>query len=397
MSRAPANPDFSALHAAMQRWVDADFLPGVSIAVLMGRDRVHTHCTGMADRERGVELREDHLFRVFSNTKLVTSCAVLGLHEQGRFDLDDPIERFLPALANRRVLNPGARTIDDTVPARTPITIRHLLTHTAGLSYGLFDPGTTLFKAYNERKVMTADTTLEQMVDALGTLPLAYHPGQGWEYSVATDVLSRLVEVVSGQRFDRFIGERILQPLGMSDTAFFVPEGQHDRLAALYIGSDPANPTKPGLRRAEQLLTPQLHLRPMARLSGGGGLVSTLGDMVKLLRALMPGGPTLLQAATLERMAVNQLPKDFFIRFAGVGELTGKGYALAGGVVVKPAASEHPEATGELYWGGMAGTQWWIAPRHGFAGALMTQRYLGYSDPFVADLKREVYRAVLGR
>jgi CubicO group peptidase (beta-lactamase class C family) len=390
-------PDFHALHAAMQRWVDADLLGGVSVAVLIGRDRVHTHCAGFADRERAIALRDDHLFRVFSNTKLVTSCAAMMLHEERRFDLDDPVERFLPALANRRVLRPGARTIDDAVPARQPITIRHLLTHTSGLSYGLFDPGTTLFKAYGASRIHAPDTTLEQMVDALANLPLAFEPGAGWEYSVATDVLARLVEVCSGQRFDHFIAERILQPLGMADTGFVVPEAKRDRLAAMYIGADPLDPLKPGLRRAEHLLAPNAHLQPAARLSGGGGLVSSLGDTVALLRALMPGGPTLLKPATIERMSTNQLPAGRFIRFPGIGELTGKGHGLASGVVVAPAASEHPESGGEWYWGGMAGTQWWIAPRHGLAGALMTQRWMGYADPFVADLKREVYRAVLGR
>ncbi|HEU5294848.1 MAG TPA: serine hydrolase domain-containing protein [Burkholderiaceae bacterium] len=397
MNERSTTQDFSTLHAAMQRWADSDLLAGVSVAVLIGRDRLHTHCVGFADKERGVALRDDHLFRVFSNTKLVTGCAAMALHEDGRFDFDDPIERFLPALAHRHVLRPGARTIDDAVPARGPITIRHLLTHTSGLSYGLFDPGTTLFKAYGERRIHAPDTTLEQMVDALGTLPLAFEPGEGWEYSMATDVVARLVEVCSGQRFDRFIAERILQPLGMNDTGFVVPQSQRDRLAAMYIGADLVDPLKPGLRRAEQLMAPNAHLQRVARLSGGGGLVSSLGDTVALLRALMPGEPTLLKPATIERMSVNQLPAGRFIRFPGIGELTGKGHGLVSGVVVAPAASEHPESAGEWYWGGMAGTQWWIAPRHGFAGALMTQRWMGYGDPFVADLKREVYRAVLGR
>ncbi|HEY6513815.1 MAG TPA: serine hydrolase domain-containing protein, partial [Burkholderiaceae bacterium] len=319
------------------------------------------------------------------------------LLEQGRLDLDDPVERFVPPLADRRVLRPGARSIDDVQPARGSITIRHLLSHTSGLSYGLFDPGTPLFKAYAERRVLAADTTLEQMVDALAPLPLAFEPGDGWEYSVATDVLARVVEVCSGQRFDHFIDEHILRPLQMVDTGFVVPADQHDRLAALYIGSDLANPLKPGLRRAEHLLAPQSHLRSVPRLSGGGGLVSSLGDMIVLVRALLPGGPTLLKPATIDRLMVNQLPVGSFIRFPGVGVHAGKGFGLAGGIVVTPPSTEHPEATGELYWGGMAGTQWWIAPRHGFAGVLMTQRWLGYGDPFVADLKREVYRAVLGR
>ena len=391
------SPDFSALHAAMQRWVDADILAGVSVGVLIGRDCVHTHKVGWADKERGTALRDDHLFRVFSNTKLVTSCAVLALFDDGRLDLDDPVERFVPALANRRVLRPGAQTLDDSQPARHSITIRHLLSHTSGLSYGLFDPGGLLYRAYAERRILAQDTTLEQMVDALATLPLAFEPGDGWEYSVATDVLARVVEVCSGQRFDRFIDERILRPLQMLDTGFVVPAGEHDRLAALYIGADLANPLKPGLRRAEHLLAPQAHLRSVPRLSGGGGLVSSLPDMIALMRCLLPGGPTLLKTATIDRMATNQLPAGRFIGFPNVGVFAGKGHGLAGGVVVTPPATEHPQAAGELYWGGMAATQWWIAPGREFAGVVMTQRWLGHGDPFVADLKREVYRAVLGR
>lgn len=397
MSNGAASPDFSALHAAMQRWVDADLLAGVSVAVLMGRDRLHTHCVGFADRERGIALREDHLFRVYSNSKLVTSCAVLALHEDGHFDLDEPVERLLPALARRQVLRPGARTIDDTVPARTPITVRHLLTHTSGLAYGMFDPGSPLFKAYADRRVNSPDITLEQMVDSLAPLPLAFEPGTGWEYSVATDVLSRLVEVCSGQRFDSFLAARIFQPLGMRDTGFFVPESQHDRLAALYAGAELAEPMKPGLTRAEHLLAPNAHLQPKARLSGGGGLVSNLADTVALLRALMPGSTALLKPSTLESMAVNQLPTGRFIQFPGLGVFAGTGHGLASGVVVTPSASDHPDSAGEWAWAGLAGTQWWIAPHLNLAGALMTQRWYGNAHPFAADLKREVYRAVLGR
>lgn len=397
MTPNPTAPDFSALHAAMGRWVDGEFLAGVSVAVLMGRDRLHTHCAGFADREQGVPLREDHLFRAFSNTKLVTSCAVLLLVEEGRLGLDDPVERYLPALADRRVLRPGAQSIADTEPARSPITVRQLLTHTSGLSYGIFDPGSPMFKAYTEARVMSPETTTAQMVQALAPLPLSYHPGEGWEYSVATDVLGRLVEVLSGQDLGTFLRERIFEPLGMRDTGFFVPEAAHSRLAALYIGADPMVPSKPGLKRAEPLLAPGMHLRPRPRQSGGGGLVTSLGDWVNLLRALMPGGPTLLKPATLALVALNQLPKGSSIRFPVLGELVGKGFGVVGGVVEKPLPGEHPESAGEVFWSGMAATQWWIAPRHGFAAALMTQRYLGHSDPFVTDLKREVYRAVLGR
>jgi CubicO group peptidase (beta-lactamase class C family) len=392
----PGN-DFSALHAAMQRWVDADFLAGVSVGLVTTNGAEHLHCTGWADREGGIALRADHLFRIYSNTKLVTSCAVLLLLEEGRFALDDAIERYLPALAQRRVLRPGARTIADTVPARGSITIAQLLSHQAGLSYGLFDPGTPLAQAYEQHLVNSPDTTLAQMVDELGALPLKYEPGTQWEYSIATDVLARLVEVVSGMPFDRFLHERIFAPLDMRDTSFVVPEAARARLAALYVGHL-TQPGKPGLQRAEHLLPEGSHLRAQPRLNGGGGLVSTLTDMLKLLRSLLPGSgqAPLLQAHTLAAMRSNQLPEGRFVRFMGQPVLTGRAHGLASGLVLTPGVQDHPDAAGELYWGGVAATQWWISPRHGFAGALMTQRWWGYGHPLFAELKREAYVAMLG-
>src|ERR1039458_40971 len=137
--------DFGAVHAAMRRYVDANILAGVSSAVLVGRDLVDLNCVGWADKEQDVAMRVDHLFRVFSNTKLITSCAALLLFEEGKFQLDDPIEKFIPQLANRKVLRPGATSLDDTEPAKRSITIRHLLSHSSGLSYGFFDPGSIIF------------------------------------------------------------------------------------------------------------------------------------------------------------------------------------------------------------------------------------------------------------
>jgi CubicO group peptidase (beta-lactamase class C family) len=272
--------DFGAAHAAMRRYVDGNILSGVSSAVLVGRDLVDVNCVGWADKEAQTPLRVDHIFRVFSNTKLVTSCAALLLFEEGRFQLDDPIEKFIPQLANRHVLRPGATSLNETEPARTPITIRHLMSHSSGLSYGFFDPGTTIFKAYNERNVHNPATTLAEMVDVLAGLPLVYHPGTSWEYSLATDVMARLVEIVSGQGFDKFIQSRILDPLGMVDTGFVVPEKERGRLAAYYAGADLMDPMKPGLKRTDDSPYPGAYLRPVPRLSGGGGLVSTLPDMV---------------------------------------------------------------------------------------------------------------------
>ena len=177
--------DFRPAHAAMQRYVDGNLLSGFSSAVLVSRDLIDVTCIGWADMEAQIPLRVDHIFRVFSNTKLITSCAALLLFEEGCFQLDDPIEQFIPQLANRRVLRPDATSLDQTEPAVRPITIRHLMSHSSGLSYGLLDPGTLIFNAYNARKVINPATTLAQMMDVLADLPLVFHPGTSWEYSVA--------------------------------------------------------------------------------------------------------------------------------------------------------------------------------------------------------------------
>jgi len=386
--------DFGEAHAAMQRYVDSNLLSGVSSAVLVGRELVDVNYAGFADKEAQTPLRAEHIFRVFSNTKLVTSCAALLLFEEGRFKLDDPIEEYIPQLGNRRVLRPNAASLDDSEPARSSIAIRHLMSHSSGLSYGFFDPGSLIYKAYNERGVLNPMSSLAQMVDMLADLPLIYHPGTSWEYSVAIDVLARLVEVVSGKPLDRFVQERIFGPLGMVDTGFEVPEKDLNRLAACYAGADLMDPMKPGLTRSDDYPYPGAYVRPFARLDGGGGLVSTLPDMVALIRSLLPGGKTLLKPETITAAMTNQLPDGQWIRFAMMGEMPGQAHGLAGGLILQPSRFMHPDAAGELYWGGLAGTQWWISPRKNIAGVMMTQRQMSFIHPFVFEFKRLAYEAV---
>jgi CubicO group peptidase (beta-lactamase class C family) len=387
--------DFRPAHAATQRFVDGNILSGVSSAVLIGRDLVDVKCIGWADKEAQTPLRVDHIFRVFSNTKLVTSCAALLLLEEGRFQLDDPIEQFIPQLANRRVLRPNATSLDQTEPADRPITIRHLMSHSSGLSYGVFDPGTLIFNAYNERKVLNPATTLAEMIEVLAGLPLVFHPGTSWEYSVATDVMARLVEVISGQRFDTFIQSRILGPLGMIDTGFVVPEDERNQLVAYYAGADLMDPMKPGLTRTDDAPYPGAYLRPVPRLNGGGGLVSTLPDMVALIRSLLPGGPTLLKRDTISLMMTNQLPKGVWIRFPALGELVGRGFGLAGGLIVEPSPTlDDEDERGQLFWGGVAGTQWRISPKMNMSVIMMTQRQMAFAHPFLFEFKRLANEAV---
>jgi CubicO group peptidase (beta-lactamase class C family) len=389
-----AGYDFKPAHAAMQRYIDNNLLSGISSAVLVGRDLVDVNCVGWADKEAQTPLRTDHIFRVFSNTKLITSCAVLLLHEEGKLGLDDPIEKFIAQLGNRRVLRPGATSIEDTEPAKSSITIRQLLSHSSGLSYGFFDPGTAIYKALNERGVHNPNATLAEMVDILAGVPLVYQPGTSWEYSLATDVTSRLVEVISGQTFDKFIKTRIFDPLDMVDTGFVVPEKDQGRLVAYYAGADLMEPMKPGLTRTDNAPFPGAYVRPIARLSGGGGLVSTMPDMIALIRSLLPGGPTLLKPETIAQMMSNQLPDGQWIRFALLGEQPGKAHGLAGGLILKPGPFDHPDAAGEFYWGGVAGTQWWISPRRNMAGVMMAQRQMSFVHPFAFEFKRLAYDVV---
>ncbi len=386
--------DFKPAQAAMQRYVDNNLLSGISWAVMVGRELADVNCVGWADKEAQTPLRTDHIFRVFSNTKLVTSCAALLLVEDGKLGLDDPIEKFIPQLGDRKVLRSGATSLDDTEPAKSSITVRHLLSHSSGLSYGFFDPGTAIYQALNERGVHDPRTTLADMVDVLAGLPLIYQPGTSWEYSLATDVVARLVEVISGQSFDKFIQARVFDPLGMVDTGFVVPERDHGRLVAYYAGADLMEPMKPGLTRTDNAPFPGAYLRPIARLNGGGGLVSTMPDMVALIRSLLPGGRTLLRPETIAQMMTNQLPEGQWIRFALMGEQPGKVHGLAGGIIQAPSKFDHPDASDEFYWGGVAGTQWWISPKRNMAGVMMAQRQMSFVHPFSFEFKRLAYEAL---
>jgi CubicO group peptidase (beta-lactamase class C family) len=385
---------FADVRAAMQRYVDQEIVAGVSWTVLRGRDVADQQCVGFADREAKAALRPDHIFRAFSNTKIFVTCAIMMLVEQGRVGLDDRIEEFLPQLANRKVLKADAKRLADVEPAKSPITIRQLLTHTAGLSYGLFDPGSVIFKAYSEAQILSPLTPLTGLIDRLAGLPLIYHPGTSWEYSVATDVLGRVVEVVSGKALDAFLKAHIYDPLGMTDTGFFVPEAEQGRLVAYYRGADLMEPMKPGLARIDDQPWPQAYRRPFPFLSGGGGLVTTMPDMLALVRALLPGQDMLLKPDTLREMMTNQLPAGRIIRFATRGPIPGKGFGLGGAITFAPLPFDPPNSTGEFQWGGVAGTHWWICPQANTAGVLMAQREMAFWHPFYFEFKRLAYEAV---
>lgn len=379
-------PDLPELRAAVQESIAAGELVGASYAVLREGGLAATGCVGYADREAGAALRPDHLFRIYSNTKLVTSCAALQLLEQGRIGLDDPVSDYLPALAALRVLRPGAVSLQDTEPLREPVRIRHLLTHTAGFTYAYREGDTPIGRAYAESKMADPDTDSTSFVNALSRLPLLFQPGTAWNYSVATDVLGVLVEVASGLTLDAYFRQRIFEPLGMADTFFWAPPEKAGRLAPMYVrGQD-----ETGLVRAHAFAHPGAFVQPQARLSGGGGLVSSLHDFGRLASVLLRGGAPLLGDRAMALATENQLPAGMWIGKPG---LPGHGHSCVGAVAVHADPADRASVRGEVHWGGLGGTHWFVAPREDLAVVFMTQRFMGYGLPFWLRFKRAVRHA----
>ena len=386
---------WAAAQAVLQREVDQHRLAGVSAAVMRQGELIDEVCIGQADLEAGTPLRLDHIHRAFSNTKLIASVLVLMLADDGLLGpagLDQPVREWLPALGPLRVLRPGATALDDTVALARDITLRHLLSHQAGLSHGVFDPGTPIYQAYAATGVRDPGRSLADMIEPLARLPLLYQPGEGWEYSMAPDVLARVVELVTGQRFGAALQQRLLGPLGMVDTGFVLRPDQSPRLAALYRG-DLLDPMKPGLKRLDATPWPAAYLRPVARESAAGGLFTTQADMLALLRRLLPGRDALLKPATLAALFTDQLPAAHSVQFALRGPLPSLGFGLGGAITRQASALQGPAAVGEMQWGGLAATHWFISPATGLAGVVMCQRFMGFWHPFWFEYKARVYQA----
>ncbi|MDQ1081360.1 serine hydrolase [Pseudoroseomonas cervicalis] len=379
------------------RWADSGKLPGVSVLVAR-RGRIGLlHCAGQADRERGTAMAPDTMVRIYSMTKPLTSLAALMLYEEGRFQLDDPITRFLPEFRDMRVMAGGARGRIDTVPAQRDITIRELMTHTSGLTYG-FMQANLVDAAYREQGVdfQTAEASLAEVVGRAARLPLIAQPGAAWNYSISTDVLGHLVAVVSGQEFGDFMRQRILAPLGMVDTDFHVPAEKLPRFAANYIPS-----AEGGLTLVDDPATGRF-ARPPAIASGGGGLVSTLGDYWRFCQLMLNkgvlDGTRLLGRKTVELMTSNHLRGDM----AAMGQARwsestaeGIGFGLGFSVTLDPARAQILGTPGEYAWGGAASTAFWIDPAEEMAVILFTQLTPSSTYPIRRELRVLTYQAVI--
>jgi CubicO group peptidase (beta-lactamase class C family) len=399
--------DAAALGLSPQRlaridgWMDAlvasGRLSGLSVTVARRGGLAYSRCAGLSDRERGTAMAEDTIVRIYSMTKPLTSVAIMMLYEEGRFQLDDPITRFLPYFAGQRVLSGGSRGKVETVPAVRDITFRDLLTHTSGLTYGFME-STLVDAAYRADGVdfQTSDATLAEVVERAARQPLLAQPGTAWNYSIATDVLGHLVAVVSGQSFEGFLQERVIGPLGMVDTGFHVPAGKMPRFAANYVrGPDGA------LKLFDDPATSRF-ATPRAIASGGGGLCSTAGDYLRFCRMMLNkgglDGARLLGRKTVELMTANHLGGDM----AAMGQARfsessyeGIGFGLGFSVMVDPARAQVLGTPGEYAWGGAASTAFWIDPGEEMAVILLTQLMPSSALPLRRELRVLTYGAIV--
>ena len=381
--------------AWMDRLVADGKLPGVSVTVARRGRVAYQRAVGRANIETGAPMTPDTIVRIYSMTKPLTSLAVMMLYEEGRFQLDDPVSTFLPEFADMTVAVGGNALKLELEPARRPITWRHLLTHTSGLTYG-FMRSTLVDALYRSRHVdfQTDDCSLAEMVTRLAALPLLAQPGEEWNYSVATDVLGRLVEVVSGQPFGAFMQERILQPLGMNSTGFRV----HDpaRFAANYArGADGR------LALVDDPAT-SAYLRDRPIASGGGGLASTAGDYIRFCQFMLNkgelDGTRLLGRKTVELMTANHLGGDM----AAMGQprfsesnYEGIGFGLGFSVTLDPARAQILGSPGEYAWGGAASTAFWCDPVEEMAVVMLTQLMPSSAYPIRRELRVLTYAAVV--
>jgi CubicO group peptidase (beta-lactamase class C family) len=390
--------DFAELDARMQSYVDRDILGCLSTVVLRGTEIVHARRHGWMDVHERRPLANDAIFRMYSNTKLITSVALMLLYDEGKFALDDPLAKFLPTFSTVNVLKTDAQDIEDTEPLKTPITLRHILSHSAGLSYGFLEPDSLIDKAYIAAKVTPVsepNQTLESLAQQLSELPLCYQPGTSWRYSFASDLCARVVEVLTGERFDTFLRTRIFEPLAMTDTDFWVPPAKQDRLVTMYTAPDLMDGMKSGFDENDPASSDRRALTPTF-LSGGGGLLSTIVDYTTFIQMIIAGGSwngeRILRTDTLELMRTNQLNPGVHVHFP-MFKMPDTVFGL--GFAIKTAASqrEPQTAVGEYYWGGMAGTHSWVSPSANLAGLCFTQRMPGFWHRFSHDFRTLVYAA----
>ena len=402
----------------VSEWLSAQVTGGrlAGCSVLIGRRGHIAHCeaVGFADVDAKQPFTEESIVRIFSMTKAVTTVAAMQLYEKGCFQLDDPVSKYIPQFASSPVWSGGE--LSDTVAQETPMTVRHLMTHTSGLTYG-FMQSNVVDAAYREAdlEIPGGGGSLEDIVQRIAEIPLICQPGSQWNYSVSTDVLGRLVEIWSGQSLADYFAAEVLGPLKMDDTAFHVDPSKHDRFAALYAplsGGDmssvgktiAAEPEERGGLKLQEAAAKSRFLQPADAHSGGGGLTGTIGDYGRFCQMLLNGGELegarILGKKTVEYMRLNHLPdnKDMAAMGQPVWSETsydGIGFGLGFAVVIDPVKAHIVTSTGEHHWGGAASTFFWLDPVEDLFVVFFTQLIPSSTYPIRRELRTAVYQTLV--
>jgi CubicO group peptidase (beta-lactamase class C family) len=370
---------------ALRAHVEAGDVAGVVAAVVRDGKLVYREALGHLDLEAGTPMPFDALFRVYSMTRPVTALAVLMLHEEGLLDVQDPVQRYLPRFAEQRVLrDPGSRDPADARPRVGDVTIAQLLTHTSGI-------GSRSAPLYVERGVHGWDRTLAEVVDDVAALPLFEDPGTRFRYGMHSEILGRVIEVVSGMALEDFYRERIFGPLGMTETVFHVDAARRDRLATVHRRDGEGR-----LRPFEMETIPVTE--PRALLSSGVGLVSSTMDFLRFAQLLLDDGRVngrqLISPETVGMMRRNAVP-DALLPLQPNGYWAGSGWSLGGfAVVLDPSAYAHPVSRDEIWWDGSAGTRFWIDPHENMITIVMAQVSPAGGSGFRERFKTLVYEAI---
>jgi CubicO group peptidase (beta-lactamase class C family) len=376
----------------MQDLVKDNRLPGVLTLVQRRGKVVHFGKFGLMDIEANKPMREDTLFRIYSMTKAITSVAIMILLEEGRFNLYDPVAKFIPAFAKTKVCVGSGVTGMELVDQQPLMNLQHLLTHTSGLSYGSFfdSPVEELYRT----TTFTRNNQLSDLIESLAAIPLVFQPGTNWRYSMATDVLGYIVQVVSDMPLADFFKERIFKPLGMVDTDFQVPSNKLDRLAQIYTSDElyDVRPVPP-----DELMMIQDVTKPTQCPLGGAGLVSTLTDYLAFCTCLRNMGKheggRLLSRKTVEWMTANHIPDSMMPIYVGLDQRD-HGFGLGFRVTMHAGQCLKLSSVGEYGWGGAANTYFWIDPAEDFIGLMMTQHLPKSPYTFTDIFRNLAYQAI---
>ena len=383
-----------------QRYVDDGRLPGWLVAVARHGELAHVTTYGRRDVEAGLPVETDTIWRIYSMTKPITAVAALILWEQGGFELNDPVRRYIPSFDGLRAWRSGSAVRPETEPVTEEMRIWHLFTHTSGLTYGFMQahPVDALYRQAGFEWGLPPGSTSAGVCDRLAELPLLFQPGTEWNYGMSTDVLGRVVEVAAGVPFADFVQEHVLDPLDMTDTVWHVPPDRAGRLAALYTPT----PGSGMAMRFDSMGAPALS--PPAATMGGGGLCSTAGDYLRFAELLRRRGELdgirLLAPRTVDYMASNHLPGNADLTTYGRPLFSetvfdGVGFGLGVSVAVDPVKAKVPMSVGEFGWGGAASTTYWVDPVLDLSVVFMTQLLPSNSLPLRSQLRQLVHAAVL--